>query len=197
VLHAWWGLNGFMRGLCDRLAQAGFVALAPDMFFGKTARTVEEAERLASGADEKQVATELLSSVEYLKNLDAVTGNGLGMVGFSFGAAWALWLAQEKPEGMRAVTIFYGTGPGDYRRSKAAYLGHFAETDPYETASGVKELEDSLNRANRPTSFYTYKGTEPWFFEEDRKEAYHPDAARLAWERTTAFLHDHLESGSN
>jgi len=195
VLHAWWGLNDFFRDLCDRLAQEGFVALAPDLFSGKIARTVAEAERHLSQFDEEQdVPPIVLSAVEDLRKHPAVTGNGLGAVGFSLGAYWALWLAQQKPEWMRAVTVFYGTngGGGDFQQSRAAFLGHFAETDPYETVEVIQALEKNLRGANRPTTFYTYPGTSHWFFEKDRPDAYNAQAAQLAWDRTSAFLHEQL-----
>lgn len=193
VLHAWWGLTDVIRDFCDRLAQEGFVALAPDLFSGKIARTIQEAELLHSQINEEQVVPpEVLSAVEDLSKHSA--GRGLGTIGFSLGAYWALWIAQKKPEMIRAVTLFYGTngGGGDFDRSKAAYLGHFAEKDPYETEDGIKELEKNLKGANRPTTFYTYPGTGHWFFEKDRPDAYHSQAAQLAWDRTKVFLHDQL-----
>jgi len=196
VLHAWWGLTDFMRDFCDRLAQEGFVALAPDLFSGKVARTIKEAEQHHSSFDEEQVVPPIvLAAVDELRKHPAVTGNGWGTVGFSLGAYWALWLAQQKPELIRAVTLFYGTngGGGDFRQSKAAFLGNFAEADPYEPAEGIKALEKNLESANRPTTFYTYAGTGHWFFEKDRQDAYRPQAAQLAWERTIAFLHEQLE----
>ncbi len=197
VLHPWWGLNSFIRDFCDRLAQNGFVALAPDMFSGKVANTVEEAEKLVSQSNEVQtVPPIILSAVEELRKNPAVNENGLGVVGFSFGGAWALWLATYKPEIIRAVTVFYSSGEGDYQQSKASFLGHFAEKDPFEPEAGIRALEKSLKSANRPTTFYTYSGTGHWFFETDRKEAYNAPAAQLAWDRTVAFLHGQLDGVS-
>ena len=196
VLHAWWGLNDVIRDVCDRLAQEGFVALAPDMFSGKIDRTIEEAEQHVSQLDwERAVPPEILSAVEALRSHPAVSGNGLGTVGFSFGGFWALWLAQKQPELIRAVTLFYGTngGGGNFQQSKAAYLGHFAETDPNESPEAIQELEKNLRGANRPVTFYTYPGMGHWFFEQDRQDAYDAQAAQLAWDRTIAFLHEQLE----
>ena len=191
VLHAWWGLNDFFRDFCDRLSQEGFIAFAPDMYTGKIARTIEEAERLKSGWDEEhEVPPIILPAAENLRDHAGITGHGLAVVGFSMGAFWALWLAQQVPELIRAVVLFYGTdgGSGDFTRSKASYLGHFAEMDPYETESGIRELENNLKGANRPTTFYSYPGTGHWFFETDRQDAFHAQAAQLAWDRTLAFL---------
>ena len=195
VLHAWWGLNDFFRGFCDRLAQAGFVALAPDLFGGKIVTTVEEAEQhMSQWNQEQDVPPVILSAIEDLSKHPAVTGHGLAVVGFSLGAYWTLWLAQKKPEVMRAVVLFYGTdgGGGDFHESKAAYLGHFAENDPYEPQSGIQELEKNLKGVDRPVTFYTYPGVGHWFFEKDRPEAYQAQAAQLAWERTLAFLNDSI-----
>jgi len=191
VLHAWWGLNDFVKGFCDRLAQEGFVTLAPDLFDGTVLRTIEEAEGHLNTYDEAHAAPPVvLSAVEELSRHPAVTGSGLGVIGFSMGAYWCLWLAEEKPELIRAVALFYGTngGGGDFSRSKAAFLGNFAQNDPYESAEAVQKLEKNLKDAGRPVTFYTYPGTGHWFFEQDRPDAYNPSAARLAWDRTKQLL---------
>jgi carboxymethylenebutenolidase len=195
VLHAWWGLNDFFRSLCDRLAQEGFTALAPDLFDGKIARTIEEAEQhLSEWNEEQDVPPILLPAVEQLSKHPGITGRGLGVVGFSMGAFWALWLAQKKPELFRSVVLFYGTngGSGDFQQCKADFLGHFAEQDDYEPQESVDEMEKILRQAGRPVTFYVYPNTGHWFLESDRKEAYNKEAAELAWERTLRFLNEQL-----
>lgn len=195
VLHAWWGLNDFFRGFCDQLAQEGFVVLAPDLYAGKVVRTIEEAEQFNSQWDEEHAAPPIiLPAVDKLSKHPSVTSHGLGVIGFSLGGYWSLWLAQKMPELFRAVVLFYGTngGGGDFQQSRAAFLGHFAEKDPYETTDTIQELEKNLKGANRPVTFYTYPDTSHWFFEKDRPEAYRTQAAQLAWERTVKFLNDTL-----
>jgi carboxymethylenebutenolidase len=192
VLHAWWGLNVFFQDLCKRLAREGFVAFAPDLYHGHVANTIDEAKRLRSRMNRRQVETDLAAAIEYLHGLDAVTSPHLGVIGFSLGAYYALGLSIERPEVIRAVVAFYGTRAGDYCQSQAAYLCHFAETDEWVAASGVKKLDKALRVAGRPATFYTYEGTGHWFFEKDRADAYNPKAARLAWQRTVTFLRDTL-----
>ncbi len=109
-------------------------------------------------------------------------------MGRLLGAYYALELSVTAPEQIRSVVIFYGTRPGDYTRSQAAYLGHFAETDEFEPQADVDNLEASLRRAGRPVTFYRYRGTGHWFFEPNRVQAYNQAAASLAWDRTLAFL---------
>jgi carboxymethylenebutenolidase len=188
VLHAWWGLNDTLKAFCKRLADSGFVAFAPDLYHGKVTDQIAEAETLASDLDGKidQVRGDLVEAATFLRN-QAGSGD-LAVIGFSLGAYYALDLSVTAPETVRSVVLFYGTGPGDFSRSKADYLGHFAEADPFEPESSVSELEESLKRAGRPVTFYQYSGTGHWFFEPDRVQAYNPAAANLAWDRTLAFL---------
>ena len=102
---------------------------------------------------------------------------------------YALHQSAVDPEHIRSVVLFYGAGGGiDFSRSKAAYLGHFAEHDEYQSRTEVDELEEALTRAGRPVTFHHYPGTGHWFFEPDRTDAYNEAAAKLAWDRTLAFL---------
>lgn len=192
ILHPWWGLNDTMKDVCDRLAGEGFVAFAPDLYHGKVAVTIEEAERLSSELDDEQARADIAGAVDLLS--DRATPDRLGVIGFSLGAYYALGLSVDDPERVRAVVLFYGVGPGDFSRSKAAYMGHFAETDEYEPAANVEWLEAALNEAGRPVIFYRYEDVGHWFFEPDRPDAYDQPAAQLAWDRTVAFLRNRLRS---
>ena len=199
VLHAWWGLTEPFQQVCDQLAQAGFVALAPDLYHGKTTASVEEAEELvgALNQDEERVRGDIAGAVQVLRQHTAThraDGRGkLALVGFSLGGAYALDMSVTLAEEIAAVVTFYAAYPGlDYRRASAAYLCHFAEDDPFEPAESVAEMEQVLQAAGRPVTVYTYPGTKHWFFEENRPE-YDAQAARLAWERTIAFLHEQLD----
>ena len=196
VLHAWWGLNPFFRDLCKRLAAEGFAAFAPDLYHGKTAQTIDEATQLRSKLKQKIALDEILAAAEYLSGLEVVTNKSICVIGFSLGARFALELSVAKPELIGTVVTFYGNCGLDYSPARAAYLGHFAETDEWVSASGVKKLEKSLRKAGRPVTFHTYPGTGHWFFENDRSNAYNALAAQLAWERTVEFLKTQLENPS-
>jgi len=190
VLHAWWGLNDTIRAVCTRLAEAGFVALAPDLYHGQVADTIADAETLAKalGTNYLQANAEIADATRFLSERIGQADRSIAVIGFSLGAAYALDLAAADTEHISSVVIFYGTGGDDFSSSRAAYLGHFAENDPYEPQSSVNDLEEALRRAGRPVTFYQYSGTGHWFFEPDRTEAYNQAAASLAWERTLAFL---------
>jgi len=199
VLHAWWGLTEPFRRVCDRLAEAGFMALAPDLYHGKTTAAIEEAEALSTALyrDLERVRGDIAGAVQFLRQHDAThlaDGRGkLALVGFSMGGGYALDMSVILAKEIAAVVTFYATFTGpDYSRAKAAYLCHFAEDDPFEPAESVAQMEQELQAAGRPVTVPTYPGTKHWFFEDNRPE-YDAEAARLAWERTIAFLHERLD----
>ena len=187
VLHAWWGLNDTIKVLCDRLAEAGFVAFAPDLYHGRLADTIDGAQALSGALDADQARADVAEAARYLSENHDPDGRGLAVIGFSLGVWFGMELSAENPAVRKAVA-FYGAAPMDYSRSQAAYLGHFAADDPYEEPQYVEEMESEMRQAGRPVTFHHYPGTGHWFFEPDRADAYHPAAAELAWQRTLAFL---------
>lgn len=188
VLHPWWGLNDTIKAFCKRLADAGFVVFAPDLYHGQVTDTIPGAEAMsrALSAKYEQANAEILEAVRFLSER---TGEAdMAVIGFSMGAYYALELAAADPEHIHSVVLFYGTGGGDFSASRANYLGHFAETDEFEPTESVNELAETLKSAGRPVTFYTYPNSGHWFFESDRTDAYNAEAASLAWERTLDFL---------
>ncbi len=192
VLHAWWGLNRFVKRLCDRLAFEGLTAFAPDVYQGNVARSIAEAKYLRDQLDRDRVAATLTSALAFLRGQAALTSPRIGLLGLSLGATYALRLSVTRAQDIAAVVAFYGTSGGKFDKSEAAYLGHFAEQDPYASATAVAGLESRLRAAKRPVEFYTYPGTSHWFFEDDQPGAYHAAAAQKAWSRTLRFLHKQL-----
>jgi carboxymethylenebutenolidase len=185
VIHPWWGLNDFIKRFAERLSENGYHVLAVDLYDGRLAHTIPEAEKLKSTLTRKQVEPLLLKSAQELQTV--VDGQPLGLIGFSLGAWWSLWLNEQIPEAFAATVLFYGTrGMKDFS-TRSAFLGHFAENDPYVMDSGRMRLEKTLRSAGRQVDFHLYPGTQHWFFESDRPE-YEPLAAQLAWQRTHEFL---------
>ncbi len=187
VFHAWWGMTDFVRAFCDRLAGDGFVAFAPDLFQGRNATTIEGAEALLKQrvpAAEQEIATAALA---FLKSHEAVQGTNMAVLGFSFGAAWAIDMASQAPNDINATVLFYGVGEADFAAARTTYQGHFATNDEWEPIDGVEKMESDMQAAGRETAFYVYPNQQHWFMETDRPE-YNAEAAALAWQRTVAFL---------
>jgi carboxymethylenebutenolidase len=199
VLHEWWGLTEPFRDVCDKLAAAGFVALAPDLYRGKTTDSAEEAEALSGALDQKveQWRGDIAGAMRFLRQNGATIpadGRGaFGLLAFSLGGAYALDMSVTVPDEVAAVVSYYATYPGlDYRRAKAAYLFHFAEHDQYESAEGAARMEQELKAAGKTVTVYTYPGTKHGFVGFNHPDAYDADATALAWERTLAFLNAEL-----
>jgi carboxymethylenebutenolidase len=174
VLHPWWGLNEDVVAFADRLAGAGFTVVAPDLFDGQVAKTIEEAEGLTKTADEQAIDALVLATVDGLGERLGPDA-GLAVLGFSFGAHWALWSPAERDR-VAASVVYYGTSDGPFLTgARVPVLGHFAEDDPYESAEWVAEFEEKIRAAGRDVTIHRYPGTGHWFAEPSR-DAYVCDA---------------------
>ncbi|MGH9273655.1 MAG: dienelactone hydrolase family protein, partial [Acidimicrobiales bacterium] len=131
------------------------------------------------------------SSLSTLRAMPMTPDAPVGVLGFSMGASMGLWLSARVPEDVTATAVFYGAQDIDFLGAQSAYLGHFAETDPYVDDDSRSLLEAELHLLELDTTFHDYPGTSHWFFEDDRPE-YDAAAAALAWERTLAFFRQHL-----
>lgn len=200
VLHEWWGLTEPVRQACDRLAEAGYVALAPDLYQGKTTDSVEEAEALGAALDrdEERWRGDIRGALRFSRQNGATSradGRGaFGFVAFSLGGSYALDMSIKLADEIAAVVTFYATYSGlDYHDARAAYLCHFAGNDPFNSPEEVAEMEQALKDAGKRATFYIYPGTGHWFIDASRPDVYDPAAAALAWERTIAFLNAELK----
>ncbi len=187
VLHAWWGLNPVFKSLCDRLAWEGFAAFAPDLNDGKIATTVDEAKQLMSelGFERKQAV--VAASPDFLRSRSEVQEEALALIGFSMGAAWSLDVASQRPDVIRKMVLFYGSGDAEFSKIEAGILGHYADMDEWEPLDDVRLMEANMRTAGLSPTFHIYPNTKHWFFEDNRPE-YDPEAAELAWTRTLEFL---------
>jgi carboxymethylenebutenolidase len=193
VLHAWWGLTDVVTGVCDDLAELGYVAVAPDLYAGELATTAAEAAVLRARKRSTPMWRQIARAVEQARSTHGAMT--VGQVGFSMGGHWALWLAkQSRPEipPIAATTVFYATRAGDFSASRSAFQFHLAETDPFVSPGSIVRQECQLRAADRDAEFHHYPGTGHWFFEWDRPDAYDAHAARLAWQRTIEFLDRHI-----
>ena len=187
VLHAWWGLNATFQAAADRLAAAGFVAFAPDLYNGQIATTIDDAERLMKAMDGDATVAVVSAASAFLRGHPATTGARIGVIGFSLGGSWALML----DEAVGAIVTFYGIGDVDSVTADALIQGHFASDDQFDSAEDARAFAAALNAAGHPTTLYIYPNTQHWFVEPDRPE-YDAAATELAWQRTTEFLHEQL-----
>ena len=190
VLHAWWGLNDDVVAYADRLADAGYGVLAPDMFKGQVTAEISEAERLSGEGDASSPEVVAFNAVDRLAER-LPPGAPIATLAFSFGAPYATWTPSERPAVVGTV-VYYGAWADSWvTKSKAPLLGHFAEDDPFTSAEEVSAFETAFRNADRQITTHVYPGTKHWFAEPSRPE-YEREAAELAFERTLNFLRDML-----
>ena len=192
VIQEWWGLNDQIRGVADKLVKAGYRALVPDLYRGKTALDAKEATHLMNGLNFGDAAgQDIRGAVQYLKQASPK----VGVTGFCMGGALTVLSAVNVPE-MDTGVIWYGYPPLEYvdaKKIKAPLLGHWATQDQAFAISGVDALEKKLREANVKFEFHRYNCKHAFANETaDQKKLdmlkYDPKAADLAWQRTMDFL---------
>jgi carboxymethylenebutenolidase len=197
VIQEWWGLNDQIRGVADKLATAGYRALVPDLYRGKTALDAKEATHLMNGLNFGDAAgQDIRGAVQYLKQ----SSPKVGVTGFCMGGALTVLSAVNVPEADAAV-IWYGYPPLEYvdaKKIRAPLLGHWATQDQAFAISGVDALEKKLREANVKFEFHRYNARHAFANETaDQKKLdmlkYDPKAAELAWQRTMDFLAKQLK----
>lgn len=194
VLPSWWGLKPFFKEVCDRLAELGYTALAPDYYGGRVANTIDEAKELQEGveSDFDAMSAMIQAAKDHLVSLRP--GQPIGIVGFSMGTDWAV-ITAAKEEDVAATVLFYGGWSTDFSKMRSKVLVHYAETDEWVSFDQIKEMEQNMKAAGVDVAFHLYPGVAHWFMETDRPE-YDPAAAQLAWDRTIEFLKASLRGAS-
>jgi carboxymethylenebutenolidase len=184
VLQEWWGVNEQIQAVAKRYAEAGFLALVPDLYHGQLAKDAEEATRLMKALDSGQAVQEIAGAVAFLRE----RSNGkVAITGYCLGGALAFRSAAHI-RGLAAVVPFYGL-PGDLDWSKidAPIQAHFAQHDDWATVAGAQKIKAAVTG---PMDLHVYDAQHA-FANEQRPDVYNREAAKQAWGHTLAFLRAH------
>ena len=196
VIQEWWGLNAHVKDLADRFAAEGFVALAPDLFGGRTTHDADEAGQLMQELPAEQAAQDLGGAVDYLLGLDSVTSSKVGVVGFCMGGGFVLLLAAQQGDKVGAAVPFYGVGqgvPDSYRGLTAPVLGHYGEQDSMYPPEAARATEEQIrSEAGVEVTFHLYPAGHAFHNDQNPLGTYDEQSAKLAWSRTVEFLKDKL-----
>ena len=194
VIQEWWGLVDHIKNVCDRFAGEGFVALAPDLYHGKTTKSPDEAGKLMMALRIDEAERDLSAAVAYLSTQDETTSEKIGVVGFCMGGALSLYTATKNPS-IGACVVFYGGHTKvqpDLPNLHAPVLGIYAEKDTFVTPASARELEQQLKKLGKQIDVNIYPNTDHAFFNDTRPEVYNAEASADAWQRTVEFLRKHL-----
>jgi carboxymethylenebutenolidase len=195
VIQEWWGLVPHIERIADRFAEAGFVALAPDLYHGKQAKSPDEAGKLMMSLHVEEAARDLADAIRYLKALSEVSGPKVGIVGFCMGGALSLFAACRNRD-VGACVVFYGGHPSvkpDLESLEAPVLGIYAGNDTFVSPPVVAELDRQLTMLGKRHEFHTYPNEAHAFFNDTRPEVYDAAASADAWAKTIAFFRRELK----
>lgn len=198
VIQEWWGLVSHITAVADRFAEAGYVALAPDLFHGATTTEPDEARTLLMGLAMDAAARDIAAAADYLAEVPQTRAElGVAAVGFCMGGSLALWSATLS-ERVRLAIGFYPALPWERMRpewphyaGKSAVI-HCSEADGSSAAPGIQLARSAIEQAGGECALYDYPGTKHAFFNDDRPEVFDADAAASAWARTLDALRTRL-----
>jgi carboxymethylenebutenolidase len=185
VIQEWWGLNDQIKGVADRFAQAGYNALAPDLYKGRVTQKPDEANHMMSGLDFVGASDQdIAGAVRQL----AGKSRKVGVMGYCMGGALTI-AAAARLGGIACGVPFYGVPPkelADPAKIRIPIQGHFANQDDWCTPQVVDEFEKAMTQAGNKPEVYRYDAAHA--FANEKSPAYNADCAKKAWERMLAFL---------
>ena len=199
IIHEWWGLNEWVEKNADDFAKNGYVALAIDLYRGKSTESPEEARELSGSVPVERALTDLRSAYDYLGDLEEVSKNNIGSIGWCMGGGYSLKAAINIP-GLAACVISYGrlvTDIQTLKRIKCPVLGIFGEKDRNITPSSVKSFKESLTEAGIKNKIIIYPDAEHAFMNPMNSHLYNKTAAGKAWDETYDFFNNNLKPNIN
>ena len=195
VIQEWWGLVDHIKNVADRLAAAGFVALAPDFYDGETTTSPDEAGKLMMALNIGEAEKKLRGAVDCVISRRETTGALVGTVGFCMGGQLSLYAACANPK-VGACVDFYGIHPNvnpALANLQAPVLGFFAENDGFVSPDAAHQLESDLKAAGKQVDFTVFEGADHAFFNDTRAEVYHEHYATECWDRMIMFYNQYLK----
>jgi len=200
LVHDWWGLNDQIKGVADRLAGQGYVAIVPDLYRGKVGTDAGWAHQLSRGLDEKWAVETIGEAIDWLRSLDAREGRrpaGEGMPiaiwGIGMGGKLSLETALAGKD-LQAAVMFYSDVETDAQKLKplgVPLLGIFADEDHDIPTKKVKAFEAALKEEGKDSTIIIYRSVGHGFFNEKRPN-FEKTAAKMAWDRTLQFFQERL-----
>jgi len=196
IMHAG-GVDEFVRAMTDRIAEAGFVGLAPDLYHREDPNSSDDPLTRMGRLRDANIVRDVQAALAHLGTLPNVRAGRTGITGFCMGGRVAYLMAAHSPE-LKAAVVFYGgntmrpwgEGPAPYDLSErigCPVLGLFGEEDGNPNPADVAKIEAELTRLGKPHEFHSYAGAGHGFMAEGRPN-HRPEAADDAWRRCTGWF---------
>jgi carboxymethylenebutenolidase len=190
VIHEWWGLNDWVKQQAQNFAGQGYVALAVDLYRGKTGSTPDEAHILMRGLPDDRGLRDLEAAFAYLASRPDVNPSKIGSIGWCMGGGWSIKLAENQPK-LAAFVVNYGSLPTDpaiIAKIRAPMLGNFGADDKGIPPESVRAFEGAMKSAGKTEDIKIYDGAGHAFQNPNNKDGYRPEATKDADQRIDAFF---------
>ena len=203
IAHPASGVSEFTQSIADRLAEAGFAAVAPDLFHRVTEDMTADGTAKNAFLKDAEIVADINATVDWLRGHPAINGDRIGVTGFCMGGRVA-WLAAASNPHFKAVVPYY---PGNLWVARDAVqspfelaanincpmLTQFGEVDENPSQEDMRKLDDELTRLGKPHQFYTYPTAGHAFMDFGQPSRYQKEASDASWPRTVEFFAQHLQ----
>lgn len=194
LIQEWWGIEPHIKELTDRLARAGYVVLAPDLYHGRVATEPNEAMKESMALNRDKAGAEIQRAIAYLRGRDDVIPKQVGVVGFCMGG-FLTWKVAERENGaIAAIAPFYAGGfnptAEEIRRVTAPALVIWGSRDQAIPESRREHVVNLLQREGKTFNVLLYETGHA--FMNDTHPTYNPQAAAEAWRELLAWLKQYL-----
>jgi carboxymethylenebutenolidase len=197
------GVDDFIQSITQRLATAGYVAAAPELYHRDGPNCQDDMRTRSTRLGDRRVTNDVTAAVKLLHSHPAVDRNRIGIIGFCMGGRVVYLMAAAIPEFKAAVTFYPGnTGrawgrdiPSPFERTGEIHCpvqGHFGEDDKNPSPEDMRKLDAELTKFNKPHEFFSYPNAGHAFL-DNTKESYRSAAAEQSWPRALDFLKRHLQ----
>jgi carboxymethylenebutenolidase len=196
------GVDDFICGMCDRFAEAGFVAAAPDLYHREEPASADDPMTRMGRLRDDQILSDMDAAVAHAKTLAEVDPERLGVTGFCMGGRVAYLMAASRPAFSAAIVFWggnimtaWGDGPPPFEltdRISCPVLGIFGEDDPNPNPADVARIDAEMTRFGKPHEFHSYPGAGHAFMNE-RRPSYRPEATADAWGRSLEWFDRYLK----
>jgi len=195
VIQEWWGLVPHIESLVDRFAAEGFLAIAPDLYHGKTTKSPDEAGKMLMELDADRAEREIAGAGDDLLGRPECTSKSYGVVGFCMGGALAQYVATKEAKVGAAVSFYGGFKkmPLDFKNCHAPLMLIYGENDQGVPAESGRQRERELKALGKDVTLLVYPGAGHAFFNDARPEAYNAAAAKDVWPKVLDFFRKHVK----
>jgi carboxymethylenebutenolidase len=194
VIQEWWGLDDHIKDVADRFAEAGFAAIAPDLYYGAVASEPDEARKLVMALDWGKALTAIQKAIEVPIAHDKVSPQKVGVIGFCMGGGLT-WHAAAKLNHVGAAAPFYGGGPEmsdeEVAQIKTPVLAIFGELDQGVSPEVAQKRAAQMDKAGVKHETVIYPQAQHAFF-NDARPAYNAEASADAWQRVLKLFRETL-----